>query len=79
MSLSEAGEQSVTITGCYKKSVNLMFTHANPMIRHVDDVVLAPAASDKTIKWSVRHLVDKAEASQPPNSRPEVRLPNKHT
>lgn len=64
MSLCEAGEQFVTVTGVYKKSVGLMFLHENPAIRHLEEVVLAPAASDKTIKWSVRFLVEKGEERQ---------------
>jgi hypothetical protein len=62
MSLCEAGHQAVTVTGAYKKSVNLMFEHANSMIRYLDDVVTAAAKCDNTIKWSNRFLVEKAEA-----------------
>lgn len=64
-SLCDAGEQRVTVTGAYKKSVNLMFPPANTAIRFLDDVVTAPVLSEKTIKWSVRFLVDKATVTQP--------------
>ena len=71
MTLCEAGQQSVTITGVYKKNVELMFLHANSAIRYLEQVVTAPAVGDKTIVWSVRYLVDKATEIQPPNSHPE--------
>jgi hypothetical protein len=60
LSLSEAGQQSVMVTGAYKKSVPLMSVHANPKIRHLDEVVTATAACDNTITWQARYLVDKA-------------------
>jgi hypothetical protein len=70
MSLCEGGQQSVTITGCYKRNVLLMFLHANPAIRLLEDVVTASAASDKSIRWSPRYLVDKAAGRQPLHSQP---------
>lgn len=71
MSLCEAGQQSVTITGVYKRNVDLMFMHSNTTIQHLEDVVLAPALCDKTIKWSVRFLVDKGVERVPLQSHPE--------
>lgn len=71
LSLCEAGQQSVTITGVYKKNVQLMFMHANTAIRHLEDVATASAACDKTIEWSVRYLVDKAAEMQPTHSHLE--------
>ena len=79
MSLCEAGQQSVTVTGVYKKNVELMFMHANSAIRHLEEVVTAPAACDKAIKWSVRYLVEKSAETQPPNSHPQHPAPKKHT
>lgn len=65
MTLSEAGEQYVTITKVHRRSAVLMFLHANPEFRNLDDVVDAPAVCDKTVKWSVRYLVDKCTPTQP--------------
>ena len=71
MSLCEAGQQSVIITGVYKKNVELMFMHANSAICYLEEVVTAPAVCDNTIEWSVRYLVDKDAAIQPTNAHPE--------
>ena len=64
MSLCEAGQQLVMITGVYKKNVELMFMHGNSAIRYLEEVVTAPDASDKMIKWSVRYLVEKGDDRQ---------------
>lgn len=77
-SLCEGGQQSVTITGCYKKNVLLMFLHANPAIRLLEDVVTAPAACDKSIRWSPRYLVDKAAGRQALHSQPAQPTSKKH-
>lgn len=69
--LCEAGHQSVTVTGVYKKNVSLMFPHANSMIRHLEDVVLAGPLCGKEIKWSARFLVDKAAERMPLQPHPE--------
>lgn len=69
--LCEQAQQSVTITGVYKKHVDLMSKHSNTTIQHLEDVVLAPALCDKTIKWSVRFLVDKGVERVPLQSHPE--------
>lgn len=65
MSLCEAGQQFVTVTGVYKKNVELMFLHTNPTIRCLEEVATAPDVCDKTIKWSVRYLVEKGDERQP--------------
>lgn len=70
MSLCEAGQQFVTVTGVYKKNVELMFMHGNSLIRYLEDVVTAPVACDKTIKWSMRYLVEKADEVQALQSLP---------
>lgn len=70
MSLCEAGRQSVTVTGVYKKNVELMFVHANSSVRYLEEVVTATSASDKTIEWSARYLVEKAADSQPSTYHP---------
>lgn len=61
MSLCEAGQQNVTVTNVFKKSVELMSTHPNSGIRYLDEVVIAPVAADRTVLWSVRYLVHKVE------------------
>lgn len=61
MSLCEAGQQNVTVTNVFKKSVELMFMHGNSRIRNLDEVVIAPDATDRTVRWSVRYLVHKVE------------------
>ena len=76
MSLCEAGQQYVTVTEVHKKNVELMFMHGNSAIRYLDEVVNATAAVDKTIKWSVTYLVDKAEERERLNSHPD-HLPSK--
>lgn len=78
MSLCEAGQQSVTVTGVYKKNVELMFMHANSAIRYLEEAVTATAACDKTIKWSVTYLVDKVADIQPLNSHVQHPTANKH-
>lgn len=65
MSLCEAGQQYVTVTKVHKKSVGLMFIHGNPSIRYLDEVVAAPVLCDRTVRWSVRYLVVKAEVTNP--------------
>lgn len=70
-SLCEEGHQSVTVTGAYKKKVDLMFLPANPAIRFLDDVVTARAPADRTIKWSARFLVEKAADRHEPNEHAE--------
>ena len=64
MSLCEAGQQFVTVTKVHKKSVELMFTHTNPEIRYLEEVLAAPAACDRRVRWSIRYLVDKADTTQ---------------
>ena len=76
--LCEGDQQSVTITGCYKKNVLLMFLHANPTIRLLEDVVTAPAGCDKSIMWSPRYLVDKAAGRQPLRLQPAQPTAKKH-
>lgn len=61
MSLCEAGQQNVTVTSVFKKSVELMFVHGNSGIRYLDEVAIAPDATDRTVRWSVRYLVHKVE------------------
>lgn len=78
MALCEGGDQYVMVTGAYKKSVKVMFPHANTAIRHLEDAVLAPAVSDKTIKWSARYLVDKAAEIQTSNPHHERPTTSKH-
>lgn len=65
MTLCEAGQQYVSVTKVHKKSVELMFMHANPYIRNLDEVIVAPVLCDRTVRWSARYLVDKATISQP--------------
>ena len=65
MSLCEAGQQYVTVTKIHKKNVELMFMHTNPGIRYLEEVLAAPAMCDRTVRWSVRYLVDKADLPQP--------------
>ena len=64
MSLCEAGQQYVTVTKVHKKSVELMFMHGNPDIRNLDDVLGAAAVCDRTVRWSVRYLVEKSNTTQ---------------
>lgn len=61
MSLCEAGQQNVTVTNVFKKSVELMSTHPTSGVRYLDEVVTAPVAADRTVLWSVRYLVHKVE------------------
>lgn len=65
MSLCEAGQQYVTVTKIHKKSVDLMFMHANSQIRCLDEVIAASDVCDRTVMWSVRYLVDKADLGHP--------------
>ena len=62
--LCEVGQQYVTVTMVHKKNVELMFEHDNSKIHNLDEVVASPAAFDRTVLWSVRYLVDKAEETQ---------------
>ena len=64
MSLCEAGQQYVTVTKVHKKSVELMFMHGNTDIRNLDDVLASPAMIDRTVRWSARYLVEKANVAQ---------------
>lgn len=64
MSLCEAGQQYVAITRVHKKNVELMFGHRNPAIRTLDEAVTAPTVCDRTVRWSVRWLVDKASQTE---------------
>lgn len=75
MSLCEAGQQFVTVTGVYKKNVELMFMHGNPSIRFLEEVATAPDAADRTIRWSVTYLVEKVDENQAPNA-PLEHLPS---
>ena len=63
-SLCEAGQQYVTVTRVHKKNVQLMFGHECSWIRNLDEVVTAPDEHDRTVRWSVRYLVDKAAETQ---------------
>jgi hypothetical protein len=78
LSLSEAGDQTVTVTGCYKKNIMLMCEHANTAIRYLEDVVTATAACDKTVKWNVRYVVEKAAELQPANLHLEQSSTKQH-
>ena len=69
--LCESGQQFVTVTGVYKKNVELMFMHGNPSIRYLEDVATASDACDRTIRWSLTYLVDKADDIQTLHSQPE--------
>jgi hypothetical protein len=63
MSLCEGGQQYVTVTKVHKKSEELMLPHRNPDIRNLDEVLAAPAACDKTVRWILRYLVDKRKVT----------------
>ena len=75
MSLCEAGQQSVMVTGVYKKNVELMFLHANTAVRYLEDVVTAQVACDKTIEWSALYVVDKAAVIQQAQAPPSKKNP----
>lgn len=64
LSLCEAGQQYVTLTKVRRKGGELMFDHANPYIRNLDEALAAPVLCDRTVRWSTRYLVEKASATR---------------
>ena len=55
----DEGQQAVKVTKVYKKSVELMFPAENAHVRYLEEAVAPPAASDTTVMWSIRYLVEK--------------------
>lgn len=59
--LFEDGTQHVTVTGVYKKNVELMYVDRTSNKRFLDDVLTPPAAPGTTAIWCVRYLVPKED------------------
>lgn len=64
MAMCEAGQQYVKLTKVHRKGGEMMFDHANPYIRNLDEAVAAPVLCDRTVRWSTRYLVDKASVTR---------------
>jgi hypothetical protein len=64
-SLREAGQQYVVITNVIKKNQVLMFEHRNAAFRYLQEAHASTAVCDRTVRWSVTYLVDKADVPTP--------------
>lgn len=62
LSLSKADQQYVTVTKVHRKGQEIMFPHANPGIRNLDEVLASADVCDRMVRWSARYLVAKVVA-----------------